>query len=179
MLQLIAYSNDHLLRELSVSQGMIVNDSFHVPDPPVRLLAAFQQTFPTHALSWIVRAPGRDTWIAAAQTGTHELTIASPDLDAKATFSLQSARVRRTVMQRPLPKWVYYPAGVTLALDNLGLDMIGLNLVVVADEPPGPQYDYGLGIAFAALWHEVHERPFTIDRLIEIVDQARRDYVQE
>lgn len=158
---------------------MNVDDSLHLPDPPLRLLAAFQQTFSDQALDWIVRAPGRDTWIAAARTGNHELTVIAPDLDAKTTFSLQSARVRRTVMQRPLPKWAYYPAGVTLMLDNDGLDMTGLNLVVIADEPPGPQFDYGLGIVFAALWHDVHEKPYTTDRLIEVVDQARREYVGE
>ncbi len=154
-------------------------NNFQVPNPPVRLLAAFQGMFPDQALDWMIRAPGRDTWIAAGRIEALELTVAAPDLEAKTTFSLQSARVRRTVMNRPLPKWARYPAGVTLALDNAGLDMIGLNLVVIADEPPGPQFDYGVGIAFAALWHEVYSQPFTTDQLIEIVDQARRDYVEE
>lgn len=154
-------------------------DNDLIPDPPVRLLAAFQQAFPDQAIDWMVRAPGRDTWIAAARTDDNELTVAAPDLEAKTTFSLQSARTRKTVMQRPLPKWARYPAGVTLALDNAGLDMIGLNLVVIADEPPGPQFDYSLGIAFAALWYGIHQREYTIDRLIEVVDRARREYVTE
>jgi galactokinase len=154
-------------------------DNELIPDPPVRLLAAFHEAFPDTAIDWMVRAPGRDTWIAAGRTNDAELTVAAPDMDAKVTFSLQSARVRRTVMQRPLPKWARYPAGVTLALDNAGLDMIGLNLVVIADEPPGPQFDYGVGMAFATLWHTIHERDYTIDRLIEIVDRARREYVEE
>jgi len=155
-----------------------LDDAFPLPDPPVRLLAAFQQAFPNLSPEWIVRAPGRDTWIAAVKTGTHELTVYAPDLDAKTTFSLQSARVRKTVMQRPLPKWAYYPAGVTLMLDNSGLDMVGVSLAVIADETPGPQFDYGLGIAFATLWHEIHEEPYTIDQLIDVVDLARREYVE-
>jgi galactokinase len=156
-----------------------VDTPFAAPDPPVRLLAAFQEHFPEHELVWLVRAPGRDTWIAAGRSENETFTVVSPDLDMRATFSLQSARVRRTVLQRPLPRWARYPAGVTLTVDNEGLDVVGLNMVVMGTEPPGPQYDYSVGIAFAALWHEVQEHPYTIDRLIEIVDRARRDYVEE
>ena len=156
-----------------------MDNPFATPDPPVRLLAAFQQTFPDEELVWLVRAPGRDTWIAASRSGGETFTVAIPDMDAKTTFSLQSARVRRTVLQRPLPRWARYPAGVTLTVDNEGLDVTGLNMVVMASEPPGPQYDYGIGIAFAALWHEVGGQAYTMDRLIEIVDKARRDYVEE
>jgi len=156
-----------------------VDNPFAAPDPPVRLLAAFQETFPSQELVWLVRAPGRDTWIAAARSDNETFTVASPDLDARVTFSLQSARVRRTVLQRPLPRWARYPAGVTLTVDNEGLDVIGLNMVVMASEPPGPQYDYSIGIAFAALWHEIYNRPYTMDRLIDIVDRARREYVEE
>lgn len=155
------------------------DSQFAPPDPPVRLLAAFQETFPEQELVWLVRAPGRDTWIAAAHSDNDTFTVAFPDMDARATFSLQSARVRKTVLQRPLPRWARYPAGVTLTVDNEGLDVTGLNMVVMAGEPPGPQFDYGVGIAFAALWHEVLDAPYTMDRLIEIVDRARREYVEE
>jgi hypothetical protein len=160
-------------------KDLIVDNSFAPPDPPVRLLAAYQQCFPDHELVWLVRAPGRDTWIAAGRSGNETFTVALPDLNARTTFSLQSARVRRTVLQRPLPRWARYPAGVTLTVDNDSLDVIGLNMVVMASEPPGPQYDYGVGIAFAVLWYEVWEQPYTMDRLLEIVDKARREYVEE
>src|SRR4030095_12713678 len=117
--------------------------------------------------------------IAAARSDNDTFTISSPDLDARVTFRLQSARVRRTVLQRPLPRWARYPAGVTLTVDNEGLDVTGLNMVVMASEPPGPQYVYAVAMAFSALGHEILDQPYTIDRLIEIVDLARREYVEE
>lgn len=127
-----------------------------------------------------MRAPGRDMWIAAARASAEEFTLVMADSEgAKATFNLQSAKVKRTVMQRPLPRWARYPAGVTLILAQEGLDVIGLKMVVIGDEPPGPRYDYGLGIVFAALWQELHGMSYTVDDLIAIVDRARRDYVEE
>lgn len=154
------------------------DDAFATPDPPIHLLAAFSDAFPEAAPTWLMRAPGREMWIAATHGNGEQFTLAAPDMAGKATFSLQSARLKKTVLQRPLPWWARYPAGVLLALDEFGLPVIGLSMVVMGSEPPGPRFDYGVGIAVATLWHEVHEQAFTIDKLIEIVDRARRDYVE-
>lgn len=154
------------------------DDAFATPDPPVRLLAAFSEAFPDAAPAWLTRAPGREMWVAASRAPAEEFTLAAPDIAGKATFSLQSARLKRTVLQRPLPWWARYPAGVLLALDDFALPVVGLCMVVTGSEPPGPRFDYGVGMAVAALWHEVHQQDFTIDGLIEIVDCARRDYVE-
>ncbi len=154
--------------------------SFIAHDPPLRLLAAFQQAFPDQPMNWVIRAPGREMWLAAAQSGDEEFTIIAPDMGAvKAAFNLQSAKVKRTVLQRPLPPWARYPAGVTLLLAQSGIDTIGLNMVVIGDEPPGPRYNYALGMIFAALWHEFHELPYTMDDLITLVDRTRREYLGE
>jgi galactokinase len=156
-----------------------LNASLPVHDPPLRLLVAFQQAFPDHSPEWIIRAPGRDMWIAAVRAGSAQFTVAAPDLGGRATFSLQSAKSRLTVTRRPLPRWARYPAGVTILLDQEGLDVTGLNMVFAGEEPPGPRFDYALGMAFATLWHELHQQPYTVDDLIEIVDRARREYVEE
>lgn len=146
-------------------------------NPPLRLLVAFQQAFPDCLPDWVIRAPGRDMWIAAVPARDSEFTLVAADLDGRVTFNLQSAKTRRTVTQRPLPRWARYPAGVTLLLAQAGVDVIGLKMVVMGDEPPGVRYDYALGIAFAALWHDLHQLPYTVDDLIDVVDRTRRDYV--
>ena len=59
-----------------------------------------------------------------------------------------------------------------------GLDLIGLNMLVMGNEPPGPRFDYGSGMAVAALWHDLYQLDYTIDTLIDIVDRTRREYVE-
>lgn len=155
-----------------------MESSFPAADPPVHLLVAFQQAFPDQALTWLTRAPGREMWVAAARAESNQITIVAPELDGRTTFSLQSAKVKRTVTQRPLPRWARYPAGVTLILGQT-MDIVGLNLVFMCGEPAGPRFDYGLGMGYAALWHDVYQQPYTVDTLIEIVDRARREYVED
>lgn len=152
--------------------------TFSLTDPPVHLLAAFQQAFPEQAPAWVMRAPGRDVWIAAAPAASPQFTVFAPAHESRTSFNLRTAKTRRTMAQRPLPRWVLYPAGVILTLCYQGMDMDGLNILVVSEEPPGPGYDYGLGMAFAALWYEVLSQPYTLDTLREVVDRARREYVE-
>jgi len=155
-----------------------LDKSFQSTDPPLRLLAAFQQAYPHQAMEWVIHAPGREMWLAASRAINEEFAIVAPDMEAvKAVFSLQSAKVKRTISQRPLPPWARYPAGVTLLLARDGLDVFGLNMVVMGDEPPGPRYNYALGITFASLWHDLLQREYTIDDLIALVDRTRRDYL--
>jgi galactokinase len=146
-------------------------------DAPLRLLVAFQQAFPDQSPAWVVRAPGRELWLAAARSDRDLITIFSPEMESRAAFTLQSAKARRTHQQRPLPVWARYPAGVTLMLAQDGLEVGGVNMALLSGEPPGPRHDYALGMAVAALWHEINAADFTVDTLIEIVDRARRDYV--
>lgn len=148
-------------------------------DPPVRLLAAFQQAFPDDPMTWLLKAPGRDVWIAATRSEDDQFTVVEPESETRATFNLQSAKLKLTATRRPLPRWARYPAGVTLLLAQDGLDVVGLKMVFVGDEPTGPRYDHALGMAFAALWHDLYELPYTVDTLIEIADRTRREYVEE
>lgn len=153
--------------------------SVHIPgDPPMRLLMAFQEHFPDLTPDWIVRAPGREMWIAAAFNTQPSFTIANADLDVRATFSYRSAKTRTTVLNRPLPGWTRYPAGTLLLLRDLGMEKTGLHAVLTGGEPPGPRYDHAMGIAIAALWYAVYQRPCDADDLIELVEQVRREYVE-
>lgn len=156
-----------------------MNDTLQPGNPPVMLLAAFNDSFPYQAMRWLARAPGREMWAAACHADNEEFTVVAPELEGKATFSLQSAKSKLTVTRRPIPRWARYPAGVALLLAQNGLDVIGLNMVLMGNEPLGPRFDYGLGMAFAALWHDLYQLPYTVDTLIEVVDRARREYVEE
>ena len=147
-------------------------------NPPVMLLAAFAESFPEQAVQFLARAPGREMWIAASYSCEEALTVVAPEVEGRATFNLQSAKVKQTITRRPLPRWARYPAGVILLLAQDGLDLSGLNMVVMGNEPPGPRFDYGSGMAFAALWHDIYQLDYTIDTLIDIVDRTRREYVE-
>jgi hypothetical protein len=145
-------------------------------NPPVRLLSAFNEAFPESDLTWVVNPPGHAAWAAAALSGRLEYTLALPDAEGRVTFSMQSARLGQSILKRPLPKWVRYPAGALLLLDSTGVETDGLNILLLVDEPAGPRFDYALGTGVAALWHEVAGRAYTPAALIELVDRTRREY---
>lgn len=147
-------------------------------DPPVRLLMAFQQAFPSLTPEWIVQAAGRDMWVAAIADSHDKFTVAVPDMEARAAFNVRSAKTKTTTMNRPLPHWARYPAGVLLVLRDFDAEIIGLQVVVVGTEPPGPRYEHAIGMAFAALWHHIHQKPYTTEALLELVERVRRDYVE-
>lgn len=148
-------------------------------DPPIRLLAGFQNNYPQISPEYILQAPGRDMWVVAAVNDSHEFDLTAVDFDGRAAFSYQSAKVKQTVMRRPLPDWARYPAGVMIQLHNRGMDVSGIVAAVGGGEPPGPRYDYGLGIVIAALWHEICDEAYTANDLIAIVDHVRRDYIEQ
>ena len=157
--------------------GCEVESPLDSGNPPVMLLAAFTEAFPDHVMQFLIRAPGREMWIAASYSDDEAVTVVAPE-EGRATFNLQSAKVKQTITRRPLPRWARYPAGVTLLLAQNGLDLIGLNLVVMGNEPPGPRFDYGSGMAFAALWHDLYQLDYTVDTLIDVVDRTRREYIE-
>jgi hypothetical protein len=143
----------------------------------MRLLLTFQEAFPASGPQWVLKAPGRDMWIAANLGAGATFTFHIPDLDAHTSFNYRSARARNTVFNRPLPPWARYLAGVLILLREMGMETEGLQAVLAGSEPAGPRYDYALGIAVAGLCHEVRQQPYTTDSLIELVEQVRRTYV--
>jgi galactokinase len=144
----------------------------------MRLLMTFQEEFPAADPQWVLQAPGRDMWIAANFGSDPTFTFHVPDLEAHTSFNYRSAKIRSTVLNRPLPTWARYVAGVLIVLRNMGMESVGLQAVLAGSEPAGPRYDYALGIAVAGLWHEAHQQPYTAASLIELVEQVRRTYVE-
>ena len=155
----------------------MVNPPTHI-ELPVRLLVQFQERYPDTPPEIVLQAPGRDLYVMATTNDSGRIVLDSVELDARAIFSPHSALYKQTVLRRPLPKWARYAAGVLLICEDLGLNLSGLNAVVGGDEPTGPRYDYTLGVLIAALMHHTADQAIPNSRLIELVDKARRDYVE-
>ncbi len=146
-------------------------------NPPLRLLMSTQRIFGKPQPDWLVKAPGRDMWVAAVVDNGHEYTVEADDLNASVRFSHRSAKTRQTVLKRPLPGWSRYPAGVVATLGDSGLSIPGFHAVVLGDEPSGPRYDFGMGMVFAAFCHEISVTAYTSDSLFEMVEAVRREFV--
>lgn len=144
-------------------------------NPPVRLLATFAAAFPDSTPTLILRAPGRDLWVAAGLNGSQRYAVRALELDSQVIFNRQSAKKCETVLRRPLPRWARYASGVVLTLDDI--DVPGVDALVCGDEPLGPRYEYAIGVLFAALWHTIAEIDVSTNQLIEIVDRVQRDYI--
>lgn len=149
-----------------------------IPDdanPPIRLLMTAHQRL--NPPEWIVQAPGREMWLAAAHGDDDEYTLYEADFDSRTTFSHRSAKTHQTVLKRPLPVWARYPAGVVAALNDNGTDIPGFQAVLLGDEPQGPRYDFGLGLVTAAFCHELVGAAYTAEQLVNFVERVRRDFL--
>lgn len=147
-------------------------------NPPLRLLMAFQQAYPGLNPAYIMQAPGREMWVAASVERAEAFTIYSYDLEGRTSFDWRSAKLKRTLLNRPLPRWARYPSGVVVKLCLEQMDIAGFDAVVISDEAPGPRYDYSLGVMFAALMYVLNDRPYVENDLLAIVDSVRREYVE-
>lgn len=147
------------------------------PNPPLRLLAAFQMTYPSQRANWIMCAPERDMWVGASIYDSGQFSVTVPDLDDETAFRVKSARIKRTVDNLTLPSWAYYLAGVAVILSNAGLTLPGADMVLAGEEPAGPRYDYSMGMAFASLWYQYNAKPYDQSILIDVLEQVRRDYI--
>jgi hypothetical protein len=147
-------------------------------NPPLRLLAAYQGAYPNSMPEYIVQAPEREMWIAANATNNGYFTIHSADFKRHTQFTWRSAKNKQTHLGRPLPAWARYPAGVIVKLCADGVDIKGIDAVVLGTEAKGPRYDFSTGLAFATLWHEITQKSYQVEGLIQLVDNIRRTYVE-
>lgn len=150
------------------------------PDPPLRLLTAFYEAFPGMEPQAVMLAPGRDIWVAASPAEGRHYRLYNADQDQRTLFTWRDATHARTALRRPLPRWARYPAAVIahLCASQPALDHRAVNLVLAADEAPGLRREFGLGIAVAALWHELAGMPTTPDALTKLVDHVRRTRIE-
>lgn len=146
-------------------------------DPPIRLLMAFHERLPMLEPDVLFQVPDHHLWLAAAFTPSERYTLTAFDLqpDVSVTFTRQSALARRTVLNRPLPRWARWPAGMIVLLGEPALPpMTG---IIAGDEPPGPRYEYAIALLFAALWHEWQREPYLPGTLTDLAERVRRDFI--
>ncbi|NWF69942.1 MAG: hypothetical protein HXY40_12725 [Chloroflexi bacterium] len=148
-------------------------------NPPVRLLSLFGQAFPQLSPERVIKTPGRELWVAAAAATHDTVTIYATELGARTYFTVRSARRKSNPRGRPLPAWARYIAGVSLALDEMGMAISGQYIALAGNEPPGPRYDYALGMAYAALVYHLNEQLCTDSALLDLVERVRRDYIDK
>lgn len=147
-------------------------------NPPLRLLTAYQEHFsgtPQH----VVPVPGRDLWLAAHLRAVPRYTLVVPDLHARASFTMRSAARGETFIRRPLPAWARYPVALLRWLDLKAAPLPGLAAVIVGEEPPGPRYEHGLGLALAALRFDLLGRAPELDALMRDLDEAIREFLPQ
>ncbi|QPC82365.1 hypothetical protein G4Y79_22210 [Phototrophicus methaneseepsis] len=145
-------------------------------NPPLRLLASFTDAYGTTPTQ-ILQVPGRDMWMAATVVETGKICIVAPDLEARTTFDRRSARTQRSTTNRPLPRWATYCAGALLKLAYEQMELPGANIAIVGAEPSGPRYVYTLGMAFVAIVLNHFQQEYDSDRLIDVIEAVRRDYI--
>lgn len=144
-------------------------------DTPLLLLSTFENFFPAQKPLHAIQAPGYETWAAGALTTDSRLTLACAEMGGRAIFTWQSARRGETFNHRPLPIWAQLPAAVLVKLCADGLDVPGVNIALMGERPNTPRFTYGLAAATAAFVHTLHDRPYTADSLLKLIDAAKRD----
>jgi len=145
-------------------------------NPPVRLLIATQEHF-HKAAEWLIDVPGREMWVAAQITNDYQYAITVPDLNAHTIFDRRGAKSKKTVRNRPLPRWARQIAGVLLVLSDEGLAVPGVKVILLGDEPPGPRYEHALGMGFAALWYVYNQQTCDLNCLMDLMERVRKEYL--
>lgn len=145
-------------------------------NPPLRLLTTFQQERNKTA-DWVVAVEGRDMWIAADIIKGHHYIIIAPDLSGRVVFDRQSAKQKRNIRNRPLPRWARYVSGALLTLGDLEIPTPTVTAMIVGEEPAGPRYEHALGMAFAALCYTYAEKEFDTDTLLNIMEKVQKEYL--
>jgi hypothetical protein len=139
------------------------------------LLAAFFDHFPGQTPDCILQAPNREMWGMATWRNVGCFTIIAPDLEDEVRVTISSARFGQTSLNRPLPEWARFSAGVLPVMADAGYVLSGGDIALAGEEPAGPRYAYALGIATAALVCEVLGEPYDAERLTELVERVRRE----
>jgi hypothetical protein len=155
----------------------VVVNALPQTDAPIHLLAGFTRFFPERTPAFMLQAPGRALWLAVTPRQDHIFKLASADLDARTSFTYQTARSRKTIFKRPLPRWARYAGGLVVLLPDFGLEHSGFDAVVAGDDGGEGRYEYAIGLGFAAVCYHIAGVPYNERLLVEYVERARREYV--
>lgn len=159
-------------------KGHIMLNPDPLANPPLRLLTAVNRTLDPQRPHHIIKLTQREMWGAAQPSARYWYRLDAPDLKRSVQFSHRSAKCHQSVLRRPLGHWARYVAGVVAQLGDDGLNFPPFHLVVIGDEPMGPRYEFGMGLATAQMCFELADITATDAMLFHVVEQVRRDYVE-
>ncbi|MDK2979695.1 MAG: galactokinase [Chloroflexota bacterium] len=116
----------------------------------------------------------------AARPLDEPLVVAtSRNLDQQVRFRLQDVMERVDSDGNPLPAWALYPAGVAWVLQQAGLEVGGLEVVIDSDLPAGAglSSSAALELAFALAWSKAGGWQVERMQLARMCQQAENRYV--
>jgi galactokinase len=143
-------------------------------DAPIHLLANFAEAFPESASEFTLQVPGRALWVAGCRRRDRQFRLASVGMGSRTALTYQSAKMRQTIMRRPLPAWALYAAAMAVYLADKGVDCGGFNIVIAGDEGSSSRYTYAIGAAFGAAYYQTAGISYNEATLMDDLDHARR-----
>ena len=107
------------------------------------------------------------------------VTVQSLDLDQQVEFDLKDLDRRVDAAGKPLPRWALYPAGVAWSLMAEGLDVHGLDAVMVSEVPMGAglSSSAAVEVAFGLAWQALAGWEVQRMRLAQLCQRAENSYV--
>ncbi|MEA3338527.1 MAG: galactokinase [Chloroflexota bacterium] len=117
-------------------------------------------------------AVNRAAWIAAAPINARKARVYALDLEDEATFTL-------TPVPRAEGNWADYVRGVAWALQERGLETVGLEAVLTSNIPVGAglSSSAAVEVAFAYVWQQLAGFKLTRRELALACQWAENDYV--
>ncbi|XWX03712.1 hypothetical protein VZO05_14490 [Aggregatilineales bacterium SYSU G02658] len=127
----------------------MTNDPNNI-NPPLRLLVAFE-ALTQQPPEVMMGVAGREVWLAGVWGHHERWQVHVPDWEAQVIFNAASIAKRQNAAGRLLPPWARPLIAAWQMLDSAHhLPSEGARFVIVADDPPGPRYEFSVGLAFAA-----------------------------
>jgi hypothetical protein len=143
-------------------------------DAPIHLLANFAEAYPESTSEFTLHVPGRSLWVAGCRRRDRQFRLASVEMGSRTALTYQSAKMRQTVIRRPLPAWALYAAAMAVYLADKGVDCGGFNIVIAGTEGTTTRYTYAVGAAFGAAYYGTMGIPYSEATLMDDLDHARR-----
>jgi galactokinase len=167
---------------------------------PAEVIALFGKTFGTTP-RLLTRAPGRVNLLgghvdynlgpvlpaaldravrlAAAPSGSRNVTLHALDLNQSVSFNLDALQERRDLQGKPLADWALYPAAVAWSLQEAGFEIEGLQAVYTADIPIGAglSSSAAVEVAFAMTWRALGNLEIDRMQLARLCQRAENEFV--
>jgi len=121
----------------------------------------------------------RATWVAFSASASTQTTLYTADFDQVASFTPEEVLPKPVPGGSELPAWANYPAGVSLALRQAGLEAKGMQAAFASDVPRGAglSSSASVEVAFAVAWQFLGGWSLQPMELALLCQRAENDYV--